>query len=133
MFRRVLGQVDLQQDFWPPAFVDGNRFDAIQQFQAVDRVHDRCGGQSATHLVALQLSEQVPLDVRGKVAGTLFQLLWPAFAEDGLSAFEQAFDPFRPRVLGDTDQLHILGVTSNAIAGNGNPLPDSVEILCNLL
>ena len=133
MFRRVPGQVDLQQDLRPPAFVDGNRFDAIEQFQAVDRVHDRCGGQGATHLVALQLSEQVPLDVSGKEAGALFQLLWTAFAEDVLSAFEQAFDPFRPRVLGDTDQLHMPGVTSGSIAGQGNPLPDPVEILCNLL
>lgn len=96
-------------------------------------MHDRCGGQSATHLVALQLSEQVPLDVSGKEPGALFQLLWPAFAEDVLSAFEQALDPFRPRVLGDTDQLHMLGVTSGSIAGQGNPLPDPVEILCNLL
>lgn len=36
MFRRVPGQVDLQQDLRPPAFVDGDRLDAIQQFQAVD-------------------------------------------------------------------------------------------------
>lgn len=81
----LAGNIDFEQCFDLNVFLSGNAFNPFQQFSGVDRMNNMSMSDNASDLVALKMSDKVPLDISGQSGGLGGQFIRFAFAESALT------------------------------------------------
>lgn len=91
---RFAGDVYLEQAILDELFAGGAFTHFAQQFEAVYGVDERCFADHVFDFVALQVPDEVPLDVFGQQGSLVPQFLGAIFAEDALAGLVEASDLF---------------------------------------
>ena len=93
-FRRFAGDVYLEQAILDDLFAGCALIHFAQQFEAVYGVDERCLADYIFDFVALQVANEMPLNIRGQQGAFVSQFLGAIFAKDALAGLIEASDLF---------------------------------------
>jgi len=116
-----------------PVIVFGaDALNGSEEFFAVDGMDATDEGEDFADLVVLQVTDQMPADVRRKQGDAFFELLGTAFREVDDTEFDQCADPFQAGVFDDGDQAYGLRASADALAGVLDALAKIQEVSLDL-
>ena len=104
VLRLFLGNMQLQQHINHATALGGLLVNLAEQLQRIDSLDHSHIRHNVLHLVGLQMTDEVPLDVLRQRLVLLAQLLLVALPEEALSLFVGGHDVFVRMVLADSYQ-----------------------------
>ena len=108
IFRGLLSDMQFQQHAHHPTGLGSLFLDFAQQLQRVHRLDHRDIGGDILHLVGLQMTDEMPLDIAGQRLHLAGQFLLVALAKDALALLVGRSNIFLGVELTDSHELHPL-------------------------
>ena len=133
VFGRFLGEVDLEVDLRVEAEFGGDAVDGGGELEGVDGVNDGEVGEGFTDFVALEVANEMPMNVVGEERDFFESFLLSGFAEVAAASGVGGAVISGGPGFGDCKELDVCGVVASFFGGCGDACLGGLNVLSDLV